>query len=309
MPSPLKLQVADAQTTVLSVSKVCDGGHEVPERRRVDLACGDQQKDWRVPVSIWSLQDGSRSRRRCNSGFQRARVTSGTFGSSVGPDHELEEEAEELALVEEGAQEEGEGEGNDLFGESQNDENDVEINGEMVFDEEEALLPAVVRDPGASTEKEIAEYSATHLPRRSWCPTRVQGRARDRPHRRVHRSEHALPELHFDHAFLGTRDEAETQAIQVMRDTKTGMMFAHHVRMRTARGKSSRMWKSSGYDKIILRSDGEAALKSIQAEVARIRERETVLENSPVGDSKASGVPERALRASGEQFRVIREGL
>ena len=129
------------------------------------------------------------------------RVTSGTCGSSVCPNHELEEGPEGLAPVEEGAQEEGEG--SDLFGESQDDENDVEADGEMVFEEdfEEALPPAVVRDPGAPTEKEIAEHSVTHLPHRSWCPICVQGRARDRPHRRVNRSEHALPELHFDCVF------------------------------------------------------------------------------------------------------------
>ena len=43
----------------------------------------------------------------------------------------MEEEAEELALAEEGAQEEGAG--SELFGESQ-DENDVEVDGEMVFE-------------------------------------------------------------------------------------------------------------------------------------------------------------------------------
>ena len=41
--------------------------------------------------------------------------------------------------------------------------------------------------------------------------------------------------------------------------------------------------------------------------MARIREKETVLENSPVGDSKANGVAERAVQAFGE--RVIRESL
>ena len=114
--------------------------------------------------------------------------------------------------------------------------------------------------------------------------------------------------------FLGTRDEGETQAIQVMRDTKTGMLFAHHVPkkgMSNVHGAREiiKDVERLGYDKIILRSDGEAALKSIQAEVARIREKETVLENSPVGDSKANSVAERAVQAFGEQFRVIREGL
>ena len=55
--------------------------------------------------------------------------------------------------MEEGAQEEGAG--SDLFGESQDDENDVEVDSEMVFEEdlEEALPPAIVRDPGAPRRK------------------------------------------------------------------------------------------------------------------------------------------------------------
>ena len=64
-----------------------------------------------------------------------------------------------------------------------------------------------------------------------------------------------------------------------MRDTKTGMMFAHHVQkngMSNVHGarEDIKDVEKLGYDKIILRSDGEAALKSIQAEVARIREKE-----------------------------------
>ena len=67
-------------------------------------------------------------------------------------------------------------------------------------------------------------------------------------------SEHALPELHFD--YLETRDESETQAIQVMRDTKTGMMFAHHVPkkgMSNVHGARGKNVEKLGYDKIILR--------------------------------------------------------
>ena len=78
--------------------------------------------------------------------------------------------------------------------------------------------------------------------------------------------------------------------------------------MRTASGKSSRMWEKLRYDKIILRSDGEAALSSIPAEVARTREKETVLRILQLG-TQANGVAERAVQACGEQFRVIREDL
>jgi hypothetical protein len=64
-----------------------------------------------------------------------------------------------------------------------------------------------------------------------------------------------------------------------------------------------------GYKEIILKSDGEPALISIQSEVKQRREESTILENSPVGDSRSNGVAKRAVRAVGGQARVLRKAL
>ena len=48
-----------------------------------------------------------------------------------------------------------------------------------------------------------------------------------------------------------------------------------------------------GYIVVILKADNEAALRSIQNEVKKLREGTTILENSPVGDSRANGAAER----------------
>ena len=58
-----------------------------------------------------------------------------------------------------------------------------------------------------------------------------------------------------------------------------------------------------------MKCDGDPALKSVQEEVKRRRTESTVLENSPVGDSRANGSAERAVQAIGEQVRVLRRGL
>ena len=42
-----------------------------------------------------------------------------------------------------------------------------------------------------------------------------------------------------------------------------------------------------GHKKLCLKSDGEPALVAIQEEVQKIRSDETLLENSPAGDSRA----------------------
>ena len=61
--------------------------------------------------------------------------------------------------------------------------------------------------------------------------------------------------------------------------------------------------------KITLRSDGEPAIKSLFEKVANIRAAETLLENSPVGDSQANGQIENGVQRIENQFRAIRLAL
>ena len=71
----------------------------------------------------------------------------------------------------------------------------VELEGESG----EARRAKVVTDPGKPTAQEVAEHEITHLPHRSWCPSCVAGRARDRPHVRSRgRDEHSIPTIVFD---------------------------------------------------------------------------------------------------------------
>ena len=104
---------------------------------------------------------------------------------------------------------------------------DIEL--EVENESEEARLPKVFRDPGAPTETEIEQHNVTHLPFRAWCPSCVEGKARDRPHRRQDVEEKSLAEVVFDYGFFGAQGEEETVAIQFARDTRTKMLFAHVV--------------------------------------------------------------------------------
>ena len=67
--------------------------------------------------------------------------------------------------------------------------------------------------------------------------------------------------------------------------------------------------KKLGYSEVILKCDGEPAVKSVQEEVKRRRTEATMLENSAVGDSRANGRAEIAVLAIGEQVRVLQRGL
>ena len=65
--------------------------------------------------------------------------------------------------------------------------------------------------------------------------------------------------------------------------------------------------KKFGYHhRVVIRSDGEPAIKDLLNKVAELRASETVLENTPVGDSKANGRAERAVQAVEKQVRVLK---
>ena len=185
---------------------------------------------------------------------------------------------------------------------------------ELECEEEEARDSCVPRDPGAPTEAEVERHNVTHMPFRSWCPACVEGKARDKHHHKAEaQGEKEVPEIVFDYCFLGSEGE-ETIAIQVARDRRTRMIFAHVVPKKgfSHEHGAAELIKDIaklGYNEIILKCDGEPAMKTIQEEVRKQRSEKTILENSLVGDSRANGAAERAVQAIAEQVRVLRRGL
>ena len=182
---------------------------------------------------------------------------------------------------------------------------------ELVCEEEEALDPCVLRAP---TEAEVDRRNVTHMPFRSWCPACVEGKARDKHHHKAEaQGEKEVPEIVFDYCFLGSEGE-ETIASQVARDRRTRMIFPHVVPKKgfSHEHRAAELIKhiaKLGYNEIILKCDGELAMKTIQEEVRKQRSEKTILENSPVGDSPANGAAERAVQAIAEQVRALRRGL
>ena len=77
---------------------------------------------------------------------------------------------------------------------------------DMLFDApaEEAASAPMLRDPGEPTQEEVDQHNLTHAAFRSWCPHCVRGRAKNAPHRKVHREADAAPVISFDYCFLGS---------------------------------------------------------------------------------------------------------
>ena len=192
-----------------------------------------------------------------------------------------------------------------------------ELTGECGESDEEVTetrQAKVMKDPGAPTQKEIDDHNCTHLPFRSWCPACVTGTAKDRPHRRDGTADKNMPMLVVDCGFLGTQDAKDTVAVQVMKHVQSNMIFANVVPRKgllDVYGAEELIAdiEKLGYNDIILKCDGEAALTNIQNEVRRRREGKTILENSPVGDSRSNGHAERAVQSVAAHTRTLKKGL
>ena len=165
----------------------------------------------------------------------------------------------------------------------------------------------------APTAEEVRVHRLTHVPYRAWCPECVAAKGVDDPHRpRGLEIASELPESHFDYCFLRDQKGAPSVTVIVGKDRRTRCFLGHVV---PGKGVKSR-WipqcierdiRKLGYrGRVLLRSDGEPAIKDLLSEVANMRGVATVLENNPPTDSKSNGLAERAVRSLEEQIRVIK---
>ena len=202
---------------------------------------------------------------------------------------------------------------------------DEKMEGEMeeVEDEdyEEEVHPKVIKDPGQPTSREINEHNVTHLPFRSWCPLCVQGRAKDDPHRSIEQEvkETGTPIISMDYEYLGKRGRQAEEELGgaptiVMRCHRSKVTFAHVCKSKGASDtwvvkKLAKDIDSLGYGAVILRADGEPAIVQLQEAIKDNRTARTKCENSPVGDSRANGVAEKANQEVAAQVRVMKLAL
>ena len=181
-------------------------------------------------------------------------------------------------------------------------------------EEEEARRAKSVTDPRVPSKTEVDEHNLTHLPFRSWCPWCIQGKARNVFHKRQGGEHHDVPHMVVDYCFLGDKEDEETLVVQVARDLDSKFLFSHAVPRKGlahVHGAEELIKDIDdlGYGKMILKTDNEPAMKTLQEEVRSRREAQTILENSPIGESQSNGIAERAVQALSEQVRTLRVAL
>jgi len=189
---------------------------------------------------------------------------------------------------------------------------------ELEEGQEEARDPLRRRPAARPTQEEVRLHRATHLPFREWCPECVAGAANDFPHRRQGKSSEQLPvpEVHVDYCFPRDSVGGDYVVVLVARDRETKMTVAHVVPVKgadqewVAEQLVRDMLKFGHHGDLILKSDQEPAVVDLLREVARLRgTKRTILENSPVGDSKANGMIERGIQSVEKILRVHKLAL
>ena len=193
----------------------------------------------------------------------------------------------------------------------------------------------VARDPGQPTARDRELHNVTHIPPRSWCDACMQGRGKDRYHKRRGDSEE-VPRVGMDYAFITERgvthkrDEAEAAAsasggqcvtVLVMKDFLNKSVWAYPVE---GKGTEKADWLTEqiredlatiGMDNcvLVIKTDQEPAIKEVQEELAERRRatgaRGTVTEHSRVGDSSSNGRTERSIQELGGLVRTLRLAL
>ena len=220
-------------------------------------------------------------------------------------------------------------------GEEENEE-DEDKDEEQNEEEQEGARVKVQRKPEEPSKQEREEHEITHIPFRTWCRHCVRGKSKDSQHRtkkKEEKEEEKVPTISMDYMFLGRKgtngveEEDKMIPVLVIKDGQTKCIFAHVVPkkgggMEWLAKKVVSDIEAMGYGRIILKSDQEVSITELQSELKYERERLmkevgekvkmirnaiTILENSPVGESKANGDIENAIQQLQGQVRTIKD--
>ena len=180
--------------------------------------------------------------------------------------------------------------------------------------------PHDLHAPVRPSARAVELHNYTHLPYRSWCSVCRATKCREDAHaRRKPDSDeemidgNALPIISLDYQELNEESE-QPQKVIVGKDEKTKSVFCHRV---IAKGLTDE-WavkkiiqdiQDLGRNQIILKTDGEPAIKAVQARIVALRESQTVPRNPPAYNPQSNGACEKAVQDVTTQLRAMKLAL
>ena len=180
---------------------------------------------------------------------------------------------------------------------------------------EEARVMKMPRPCHPPREEDVRQHDLTHCRYRPRCPVCVAGAADDRRNEE-RTTECTCPEVSSNYGFLRDKKGAKFyRAMLVSKYRKVGCFASHCVPRKGVGGGwnlQQYLWDLKRWGirhKVVLRTDGEPAILDLANRVGDLRLGETLLEHSPVGDSRSNGLAERAIQSVQKQIRVLKLAL
>ena len=178
--------------------------------------------------------------------------------------------------------------------------------------------------PEAMTKTQLAEHRiqghAVYHPGCRHCvmAKAVADRHRRRPSPRDEEEQNGPPVIGADFCFPDDEDSAKPLTVLVIKDSHSKSIFAHSCPGKTVtegEGAEYIITKvvdnidSLGHEQVVFQTDGESAMKALQAKVQWKRHKPVILMNPPRGESQSNGATEKAVQDFEGTFRAMRLDL
>ena len=165
------------------------------------------------------------------------------------------------------------------------------------------------------SRRQIEEHALeNHAVYRSWCPACVEGRATGSKHRARTEAEKEErgPTIHADFFYMST--EEDSAPFLALKSGMSGRLQAIALESKTSneyvQKAIARFVEETGHKRVVFMSDTEPALVKLKQDAAvKLRNVEVVHRTAPVGDHRANGNAEVAVREIKRQMRSIRISL
>ena len=175
--------------------------------------------------------------------------------------------------------------------------------------------------------EEYEEHMRTHIPFRSWCEFCIKGKSKSDHHRKNGGNKEdplgdKIAVVAIDYTFpmqkAEDRSEHGGMPILVMKNSLdkwvSGIVVPQKGACEYAVKAVARKVQNGGYNRIIMKSDQEPAIKELLHAVKRERAEKIEFagigeEESAVGESSSNGMVERAIQDVQAQMRTLRLAL
>ena len=198
--------------------------------------------------------------------------------------------------------------------------------GEDESEEPDVKKNRIVHTP---TRMEVEDHERTHCPFKPWCRHCVKGRGTNAQHRRKadvenEEGDHKVPRVSMDYFFMSKRDEdAKENPLIAMVDESTGERYARAAGQKGIGSNGEQDWlikdmveelRAWGHaggtgGHIILKSDGEPAVKSLRDAVGKYLGGRVVPENPPKGESQSNGRIEETVKTIRGYAKVLKSQI